>query len=262
MTQEKDSGASEGSSALGDPVTQGKDPGASEGSGVPEDSMTHKKDPGASEGSDAPGDPVRPRRRILSETDSWDLFTWVKALGIFITALGTVVAIVTAVRVPRAEVQLPPLTSRGGVLVPGVVDNAQQAKLERQFRTEGFRQRNGHCTEPTYPLFSFYASDGWTIDRASVEVRCHESSESTCNGVRDVTERSFNYSCTVANSGFCIPPFVRDGRGACWGEIKWTEQRVIGQQSDSRAGESNCDEATMDESNCPEGTVIGVQIVH
>ena len=106
-----------------------------------------------------------------------------------------------------------------------VAEDMQQTKLE-QIRTEGFRQRNGHCMEPTLPSFSFHATEGWTIDRASVEVRCHESSKSTCNGIRGITERSFNYSCTVANSGFCIPPLVRDGRGSCWGEIKWTEQRV------------------------------------
>lgn len=172
--------------------------------------------------------------RNFSEASSWDLFTWLNALGIvskvFFTALGVVVAIVAAVMtvrsVPRVEVQLP-LQPRGDVLVQGVVESTQQTKLKQQFRTEGFRQRNGHCTEPTYPLFSFHASDGWTIDRTSLKVSCHESSESTCNGFRDVTERSFNYSCTVANSGFCIPPFVRDGRGACWGEIKWTERRAI-----------------------------------
>lgn len=226
--------------------------------------MAQEEDPGASGGSGVPGHPVtqrkasvRPWRRILSETRSWSLFTWLTTLGIvataFFTALLAAAAIVTAVRVPRVEVQLPPLTSRDDVLIPGVVDNAQQTRLERQFRTEGFRQRNGHCTEPTYPLFSFHASDGWTIDRTSVEVRCHESSESTCNGVRDVTEHSFNYSCTVANSGFCIPPFVRDGRGACWGEITWTEQRSIGKQSDSHAEKSNCDEATRNQSRCQSG---------
>ena len=48
--------------------------------------------------------------------------------------------------------------------------------LERQFRTEGFRHRNGHCEGPARPLFSFNASDGWTIDRTSVDVRCHHSS--------------------------------------------------------------------------------------
>ena len=239
MTQEEDSGASGGSGVSGVPVTQEEDQGVR-----------------------APRGPVRRWRRMLSEINGWNLLGWLAALGTVATMLGTLAAIVTAVRMPREEVPLPPLISRGGVLVPGVVDSAQQIKLEQQFRTEGFRQRNGHCTEPTYPLFSFHASEGWTIDRTSVEVRCHESSETTCNGVRDVTERSFNYSCTVANSGFCIPPFIRDGRGACWGEIKWTEQRVIDQQSDSRAGESNCDEAMMDESSCPEGTVIGVQIIH
>lgn len=112
------------------------------------------------------------------------------------------------------------------VPVSVVAENTQQKTLGRQLRA-GFRQRNGHCTEPTYPVFSFHAREGWTIDRTSVEVRCHESSKSTCNGIRDVTDRSFNYSCTVANSGFCIPPFARDGRGSCWGEIEWTEQRTI-----------------------------------
>ena len=108
----------------------------------------------------------------------------------------------------------------------------RETTLERQFRTEGFRHRNGHCAGPTHASFPFNASGGWTIDRSSVDVRCHESSRSTCNGLRDVTERSFNYSCTVANSGSCTP-FSRDGRGSCWGEITWTEQRGVDQQSDS-----------------------------
>ena len=68
MTQEKDPGASAGSSAPGDPVTQRKDPGASEGSGAPADSVTQEKDPGASGGSGASDGPVRLWRRILSET--------------------------------------------------------------------------------------------------------------------------------------------------------------------------------------------------
>lgn len=231
MTQEENSS---GAGALGNPVTQG--------------------DRSASRGSGASRNPVRPRRWILSEINSWNLLGWVMVFGAIATALGTVAAIVTVVRgVPRVEVLLPPQTTRDDMLVPGVVDNTQQMKLERQFRTEGFRQRNGHCTEPTYPLFSFHASEGWTIDRTSVEVRCHESTESTCNGLRDITERSFNYSCTVANSGFCIPPFIRDGRGACWGEIEWTEQRVIDWQSDSHAEKSNCDETTSNESGCRSG---------
>ena len=105
--------------------------------------------------------------------------------------------------------------------------------LERQFRTEGFRQRNSHCEGPTHPIFPFNASDGWTIDRTSVDVRCHSSSRSTCNGLRDVTERSFNYSCTVANNGACTRFFSVDGRGSCWGEITWMEHRGVDQQSDS-----------------------------
>ena len=107
-----------------------------------------------------------------------------------------------------------------------------ETTLERQFRTEGFRHRNGHCTGPAHPLFPFNASDGWTIDRTSVDVSCSQSSRSTCNGLRDVTESSFKYSCTVANNGRCTP-FSRDGRGSCWGEIKWTEQRGVDEQSDS-----------------------------
>ena len=108
----------------------------------------------------------------------------------------------------------------------------QEITLEQQFRTEGFRHRNGHCEGPTHQLFPFNASDGWTIDRTSVDVRCHRSSRSTCNSLRDVTESSFNYSCTVANSGTCTP-FSRDGRGSCWGEITWMEQRGVDQESNS-----------------------------
>ena len=107
-----------------------------------------------------------------------------------------------------------------------------ETTLERQFRTEGFRHRNGHCAGPTHPLFPFNASDGWTIDRTSVDVRCSQSSRSTCNGLRDVTESSFRYSCTVANNGTCTL-FSRDGRGSCWGEVTWTEQKGVDQQSDS-----------------------------
>lgn len=175
------------------------------------------------------------------------ILTIMKVIVIFI-ATAIVDRVGDGVQISR-EVSLPPRVLRDDVLISGGIENTQL----RQFRTERFRQRNGHCTEPTYPLFSFYASEGWTIDRASVEETCDKSSRSTCNGLRDVTEHSFNYSCTVANSGFCISPFVRDGRGSCWGEIKWTEQRVIDQQSDSHAEESNCDEATRNESSCRSG---------
>lgn len=149
-------------------------------------------------------------RWIFINIKNWDLYKWLVGVSALLAILNNVASQYFDVHDPP-----PPIEEFG------VVDHTQDTRS----RTEGFRQRNGHCTEPTYPLFSFYASEGWTIDRTSVVVRCSNSSKSTCNGLRNVTERSFTISCTVANNGFCIPPIIRDGRGACWGEVEWTEQR-------------------------------------
>ena len=102
----------------------------------------------------------------------------------------------------------------------------QSRTMTRGHRTQRFSHRNGHCSGTRQKLFSFNAREGWKIDPATIRPTCRQSSRSTCQGLRNVTEYSFGYACTVQNSGTC-GPFWRDGRGSCWGSIGWEEVRAV-----------------------------------
>ena len=95
-------------------------------------------------------------------------------------------------------------------------------EVVRQTRTQPFGHRNAHCQGSQHMMFPFNASAGWTIDPKSIEADCSSSKRSSCNGVRNIADRSFAYSCTVANSGRCAILF-RDARGSCGGRVRWGE---------------------------------------
>ena len=103
---------------------------------------------------------------------------------------------------------------------------AQSVDLERQPRSQSFRHKNAHCQGTSNLLFAFNAKADWKIDAASIGASCNSASKSSCNGIRNATERSFGYSCTVANNGSC-GPLWKDGRGECAGKVDWEEVRVV-----------------------------------
>ena len=135
----------------------------------------------------------------------------------------------------------------------------QSTSAEREARSQDFSHRNGHCQGTVSPLFPFNARGGWKIDPASISASCNNSSKSTCNGIQNVTDLSFGYSCTVANNGSC-GPFWRDGRGACWGSVSWQEVRDTEVLHDEELAEVKIDWGQEIIIDLPEG-VQSVRIV-
>ena len=95
----------------------------------------------------------------------------------------------------------------------------------REERSQGFRHRNAHCSGVRRPLFEFNAREGWRIDPSTIAVSCSKSRSSSCNGLRNVQEQSFGYSCVVQNHGSC-GPFWNDARGNCGGTVRWEEVQL------------------------------------
>ena len=129
---------------------------------------------------------------------------------------------------------------------------AKQQQTERQFKSQGFSDRNAHCAGSYERSFQFNASDGWEIDMSSIDTTCIDvSSRSSCNGLRNITGHSFYYSCTIANAGTC-GPFWRDGRGSCRGVVNWEEVRDVDQPDEELEAELRWDGEERIE--LPEGT--------
>ena len=128
----------------------------------------------------------------------------------------------------------------------------QLRKPVSETRSQSFSHRNGHCSGKRHPLFSFNTREGWKIDPISVRTQCHKSSRSSCNGLRNVTEYSFGYSCTTENRGLC-GPWWKDARGSCWGSVTWEEVRVVDVLKDQTLNSVNLHWGKEEIISLPEG---------
>lgn len=95
-------------------------------------------------------------------------------------------------------------------------------------RSEGFDWMNPHCHGPKEACESFNQTNAqWKIIPGSININCHNSSKSSCLGVRAKTESGFQVCGHIANSGECVKVFgkivAKDGRGHVWGSVSWQE---------------------------------------
>ena len=129
------------------------------------------------------------------------------------------------------DISINVIPTRLGKAVTSVT--TQSTTLRRESRSQDFGHRNNHCQGSIHLVFPFNAKERWKIDPASIRASCRNSRRSSCNGVRNITEHSFGYSCSIANSGTCGPtlPFGRgrlwrDARGSCGGSVEWQEVKA------------------------------------
>ena len=99
-----------------------------------------------------------------------------------------------------------------------------ETKILLKEREQRFKHRNAHCQGSRDKDFNFYAENEWAIDPKSIDLKCNKSRRSSCNGLRNVLHDSFQYNCTIANSGYCFWP-AKDARGGCSGKVTWTEKK-------------------------------------
>lgn len=73
-------------------------------------------------------------------------------------------------------------------------------------RSQPYDDKNSHCSGGHDREFTFNVQDPtWVIDQQSIQPNCNASNSSTCQGVADVTTKSFGIRGHIENSGTCGP---------------------------------------------------------
>lgn len=103
---------------------------------------------------------------------------------------------------------------------------ASDSVVETKQRSQDFSHANDHCEGNRDIQFPFNVTPNWEIVTASISPNCTSSSKSRCQGLRDVSDKSFGYMVSVRNSGTCGPAW-KDGRGSVRGTVSWTETRSM-----------------------------------
>jgi hypothetical protein len=98
----------------------------------------------------------------------------------------------------------------------------------RRNRNQPNSYRNGHCQGDREMVWTYNPASGCKIDVQSVKVDHSKSSQSTYNGVQNLSRNGFQVTGIVRNNGPCAPRVfgVRayvDGRGALNVNAKWVD---------------------------------------
>ena len=119
----------------------------------------------------------------------------------------------------------------GALEISAIVD---VIKTETIDRSSTYSWRNGNCQGRRNPCGTFNQTNAeWKIAVGSISNACSHSSKSSCLGIRNLTESSFQVCAVVQNNGSC-GPFWHDARGHVWGKVSWKETRVYTEQQIER----------------------------
>ena len=115
----------------------------------------------------------------------------------------------------------------------------QQAQPQQAQPVEETRERhyargetNDHCQGARTVRWRVDATDGWSIVEESINIGpTVESTESTYNGVQEVSENGFTVVGRIVNHGSCVRLFgetvARDARGTLRVTGTYTERRIL-----------------------------------
>jgi hypothetical protein len=100
-------------------------------------------------------------------------------------------------------------------------------------RQEGFSYKNSYCAGSKEQVWTFNCQeDPWKIDINSIKIDAPSISKRTSlHGLRNVSEKGFQISATIQNSGNCIKvlgqTLRKDSRGSIKGTVAWQETRTV-----------------------------------
>lgn len=140
----------------------------------------------------------------------------VSAIGTLLGGIGTVLLAIATISSPDPDDQdiqesIEPKLADVDDTNPSVTELRRKLTVTRSYT-------NDHCSGGKNMAWQVNASEGWTIDPASIEITpAHVSSKSSYNGY-ELTDTGFVVTGRVRNNGNCVKvlgqTISRDGRGS------------------------------------------------